>query len=137
MSWKWRRSILCGCLAAFLCANRAPPLWQGTIERRSFNASVQCVRGTLAKFGVASVSWGAEPEYGDARVFLRARGSSMPPSPLFRGVRGAAHSNPRLMVALTRAPNAVFIYMDAETRKSSKQLWRSVVRRCGVHDLGN
>jgi len=40
------------------------------------------------------------------------------------------------MVALTRAPGALPIYMDAETRKSSEELWRSVVRQCGVTELG-
>lgn len=124
------------CCALLLCGNRAPPTWQGLIEHRSFNASVECVRDTLTRFGVASVSRGFEPEYGDARVFLRGAEGPGPSNPLFAGVAGAKGLNPRVMVALTRAPDALPIYMDAVSAKSSRRLWRSVVRQCGVTDFG-
>jgi len=118
-----RRALLSVSCAAALCANRPPPLWQGLVEHRGLSASVQCVRKALSPFGIVSVSWGAEPEYGDARV-------------LFWGARRGKQSTPKALVALTRAPSVVAIYMDADTRKSSERLWRSVVGHCGVTDLG-
>jgi hypothetical protein len=129
-----RLVLLSGCCDAILCGNRPPPLWQGLIEHRSFNRSVECVRSTLSKFGAVSVSLGPEPEYGDARVFLRRADGQ--PNRLFHGVQGAKGSTAQVTVALTPAPGAVTIYMDAETRKSSRQLWRSVVTKCGVTDFG-
>ena len=77
-----------------------------------------------------------EPEYGDARVFFWGPRRATPVSPLFQGLPGAQDAKPEAMVALTRAPGALPIYMDAETRKSSEELWRSVVRQCGVTELG-
>ena len=95
------------------------------------------MRQSLSKFGIVSVSWTSEPEFGDARVFLRDPHRTGELKPLFLGIPGAKGSNPDVMVALTRAPGEVAIYMDAETRKSSEQLWRSVVRQCGITDLGH
>jgi len=131
-----RHALLSACCALLLCGNRAPPLWQGLIEHRSFNDSVACVRETLSRFGATSVSRVFEPDYGDARVFFRGTRRARPISPLFRGIPGAQDAKPEAMVALTRAPGALPIYMDAETRKPSEQLWRSVVRQCGVTELG-
>jgi hypothetical protein len=94
------------------------------------------VRTTLSKFGVASVSWASDSEFGDARVFVRDARRTGEPNPLFLGIPGAKGSNPDVMVALTRAPGEVTIYMDAKTRQSSERLWRNVVRKCGITDLG-
>ncbi len=96
---------------------------------------MECVRGSLSKFGIASVSWVSDSEFGDARVFLGDAHRTGEPSPLFLGIPGARGSNPDVMVALTRAPGGVAVYMDAERRKSSGPLWRNVVRQCGITDL--
>ena len=135
MNWRLRRAFIVGCCAGILCGNRSPPLWQGLVEHRPFNASVACVRRTLSKVGVVSVSLGSEPEYGDARVFYRRPNSASPSSPLFEGVQGAKGFNPEVMVVLTKAPGLVAIYMDAVTRHSSQHLWTSVVRECAVTDF--
>ena len=135
MDRRLRNALLSGCCAAILCGNRPPPLWQGLIEHRSFEASVECVRSTLSGFGTASVSWGSDPEYGDARVFFKDTHQARQPNPLFQGVRGAEESSADIMVALTRVPGALPIYMDAETRESSGPLWHSVVSKCGVTDF--
>lgn len=136
MNWRLRRAFIVGCCAAILCGNRSLPLWQGLILHRPFNASVACVRGTLSKVGIVSVSLGSEAEYGDARVFYRRPNSANPSSPLFEDVQGAKDFNPEVMVALTKAPGMVAIYMDAVTRQSSQHLWTSLVRKCAVTDLG-
>jgi hypothetical protein len=132
MDRRLRHALFGICCAALLCGNRTPPLWQGSIENRSLSASVKCVRDTLSKVRIASVSWGPEPEYGDVRVFFRVGRRGTHSNPLFQSIPGAKAFRPEIMVALTQYPGGVAIYMDADNRESSKRMWRGIEKHCGV-----
>ena len=106
-----------------LIANRPPPLWQGIDNHRTLKPSVACVAKVLAKRERISISWGWQPEAGDARLNFWKAGSAL-------------RSNPDLIVTFHKGPTFTAVHMDADARRNGEQIWRAMRSACRITQLG-